>query len=214
MKKLYTENDIVDLIRQGARVINVAPETLFTPSALDKARDAKIKIIRNKDVEKVEAAKSEKQLFKKVALGCDHTGLELKSVLINHLKSKSFEITDVGTYSSDSCDYPDFAIKVAEQVLSGKVEFGIMIDATGIPSSITVNKLPGIRGATCYNEFTAKSAREHNNANIMVLGAKAIGEETAKSIIDKWIVTKFAGGRHQRRLDKIIQLEESLLKKK
>ena len=214
MKKLYTENDIVDFIRQGIRIINVFPEDIFTPSAIDKARDAKIKIVRKKNVEAEPLKKTEKQIYNKVAVGCDHTGLDLKSVVINHLKSKSFEITDVGTYSSDSCDYPDYAIKVAEQVLAGKVQFGIMIDATGIPSSITVNKLPGIRGATCYNEFTAKSAREHNNANIMVIGAKAIGEETAKSIIDKWITTTFAAGRHQKRLDKITQLEESLLKKK
>ena len=106
-----------------------------------------------------------------------------------------------------SCDYPDFAEAVSEKVQLGKVDCGLIIDATGIPSAITANKLEGIRAATCYNEFSAKSARSHNDANVLVLGAKTLGEETIKSIVDVWLNTSFEGGRHQRRLDKITGIE-------
>ena len=99
------------------------------------------------------------------------------------------------------------SVPTAKKVKERSVDWGIIIDATGIPSAITANKLKGIRAATCYNEFSARSAREHNNANILVIGAKAIGEETAKSILDAWLTTNFGGGRHQRRLDKITQIE-------
>lgn len=143
-----------------------------------------------------------------MAIGCDHTGFSLKNLLIPILSKEGYEIIDVGTNDETSCDYPDFALKVAEEVSQGKVSFGILIDATGIPSSITANKLPGIRAATCYNEFSARSSREHNNANILVIGAKAIGEETTKSIMQVWLNSSFLGERHQKRLDKITEIEK------
>ncbi|OGU34393.1 MAG: ribose 5-phosphate isomerase B, partial [Ignavibacteria bacterium GWB2_35_6b] len=130
-----------------------------------------------------------------------------------YLKDKNFDIIDVGTNSKESCDYPDFAIAVAKKVGMKEVRFGILIDATGIPSAITANKFPGIRAATCYNEFSAKSAREHNNANIIVLGAKTLGEETIKSILDTWFKTNFAGERHQKRLNKITEVEKYFMKR-
>ncbi len=214
MKKLFTEKDISDMIRKGIRNLTVTEGTIFTPSAKDKLNQAKIIVSYKFDQpDKSQKSVTEIKQFNSIAVGADHTGFGLKSVIATHLKSKGISVIDVGTYNSESCDYPDYALKVAEQVLENKTGCGIMIDATGIPSAITVNKLPGIRGATCYNEFTAKSAREHNNANILVIGAKAIGEETAKSIVDTWLSTKFAGGRHQKRLDKISKIEESLLKK-
>ena len=117
-------------------------------------------------------------------------------------------VTDVGTYDEKSCDYPDFAFAVAAKVKEGSVDFGIIIDATGNPSAITANKLAGIRAANCFNEFTAKSAREHNNANVLTIGAKSIGEETAKSVLDAWLSTGFGGERHQRRLNKISEIEK------
>jgi len=128
--------------------------------------------------------------------------------VIKYLNKQDYSITDVGTYDDSSCDYPDFAIKVGKLIQSGEVNFGILLDATGIPSAITANKLKGIRAATCYNEFSARSAREHNNANIIVLGAKSLGEESIKSIINVWLNSEFLGDRHQRRLDKISQLEK------
>ncbi|MCW8850073.1 MAG: RpiB/LacA/LacB family sugar-phosphate isomerase, partial [Melioribacteraceae bacterium] len=123
------------------------------------------------------------------------------------LKDQGYEIIDVGTFDEASCDYPDFAIKVSQLVTSGEVYFGIILDATGIPSSITANKVSKIRAATCYNEFSARSAREHNNANVLVMGAKTLGEETIKSILYVWLNSEFLGDRHQRRLDKITELE-------
>ena len=129
-------------------------------------------------------------------------------MVIEYLGEKGFDVNDKGTYDEQSCDYPDFAIAVAKEVMSGNCDYGICFDATGIPSAITANKLKGIRAATCYNEFSAWSARNHNNANVLVMGAMTLGPETIKSIIDKFFSTEFAGGRHQRRLDKISALEK------
>ena len=123
-----------------------------------------------------------------------------------------FKVKDFGTFSKESCDYPDFAREVAKNVAFKKAGFVILLYATGIPATITANKVPGIRAATCYNEFSARSAREHNNSNIIVLGAKSLGEETIKSILKVYFSTKFLGGRHQRRLDKISNLEQSFFK--
>ena len=138
----------------------------------------------------------------KVAIGNDHTGFAAKKLVSKFLTDQKLEIVDVGSYDETSCDYPDFAIKVGELVRNSEVDFGIILDATGIPSAITANKISGIRAATCYNEFSARSAREHNNANIIVLGAKTLGDETIKSILQVWLNSKFLGDRHQRRLDK------------
>ncbi|NMB80861.1 MAG: ribose 5-phosphate isomerase B [Ignavibacteria bacterium] len=149
----------------------------------------------------------------KIVVGSDHTGVKVKKLVVEFLKSKLYEVLDVGTYSEESVDYPDIAFNVANRVVNKEFELGIIIDATGIPSAITANKIPGIRAATCYNEFSAKSSREHNDANILVLGAKAVGEETIKSIIDVWLNSNFLGDRHQRRLDKIKAIEDKYSKR-
>ncbi|MBN1637549.1 MAG: ribose 5-phosphate isomerase B [Ignavibacteriales bacterium] len=203
MKKLVTEIDIINLIKTGSRVLVIDDNTVFTPLALDKIKEKKITIL-NKS--KVNTDK------KTIVIGSDHTGYAVKLLLIQYLQAKGYFVDDVGTYSEESCDYPDFAIAVAKKVLLDGADFGILIDATGIPSAITANKFPGIRATTCYDEFSAKSAREHNNANILVVGAKTINEEKIKIIVDTWLSTKFEGGRHQKRLDKITELEKKLLK--
>jgi len=123
------------------------------------------------------------------------------------LIEKGFNLSDAGTFDEKSCDYPDFAKIVATGVAKDNYDRGIIIDATGIPSAITANKYKGIRAATCYNSFSAKSSRAHNNSNVLVIGAKALGEETIKLIVDEWLSTKFEGGRHQKRLDKISDIE-------
>ncbi|MCL4551344.1 MAG: ribose 5-phosphate isomerase B [Bacteroidetes bacterium] len=150
---------------------------------------------------------------KKIVIGSDHTGVKQKKVLFDFLKNEGYEINDVGTFTEDSVDYPDIAYNVANRVAIGECDFGILLDATGIPSAITANKVPGIRAATCYNEFSAKSSREHNDANVLVLGARSLGEETIKSIAAVWLKSTFLGDRHQRRLDKIKMLEEKFSKK-
>lgn len=208
-KKLVTEQDILNLIFNNKNTLQVIGNELFTPAAIDKIKETGILLEKVNSVNEDQSNNLQPfNKLKKLAIGCDHTGFDVKKILIDLLKSQGFEIIDVGTYDKKSCDYPDFAIKVAKLVQSSEVYFGIIIDATGIPSAITANKIKGIRAATCYNEFTAKSSREHNNSNILVLGAKALGEETIKSIINVWLDAKFLGERHQRRLDKITELEK------
>ena len=128
-------------------------------------------------------------------------------MLIKYLTEKNYRVYDSGTFDEKSCDYPDIAEDVADKVRLENTDCGILIDATGIPSAITANKLEGIRAATCYNEFSAKSSRSHNDANVLVLGAKSLGEETIKSITEIWLNSPFDGGRHQKRLDKITGIE-------
>ena len=129
------------------------------------------------------------------------------SYLADFLLEKGYEILDVGTFDENPADYPDLAKIVASRVANGEFNFGILIDASGIPSAIVANKFKGIRAATCYNTFSAKSSRAHNNANVLVVGARALGEETIKIIVDEWLSTKFEGGRHQKRLDKLNDIE-------
>jgi ribose 5-phosphate isomerase B len=210
MKKLITEADIVKMHQSGVRIIPLGNNEIVSPSALDKIKSLGLKIVTKEEAIKIENSEnfiSNSVRLKKAAIGGDHTGFKIKNLISKILSEKGFEVVDVGTFDEKSCDYPDYAYAVAVKVQNMSVDFGVIIDATGIPSAITANKLKGIRAATCYNEFTAKSAREHNNANVLVLGAKALGEETIKSILEVWLTTGFGGGRHQRRLDKISEIE-------
>ncbi|KUG26113.1 ribose 5-phosphate isomerase b [hydrocarbon metagenome] len=214
MKKLITENEIIRLSKQGIKEIVVDSNTILTPSALDRIRTSKMKIVQKSNTSTSQANTEYSNNVKTVAIGSDHTGYEMKQIIISYLKEKGYQVIDVGTNSKDSCDYPDFALDIAKKRLNGECERGIMLDATGIPSAIVINKIPTIRAATCYNEFSAKSAREHNNACVLCVGAKSLGEETIKSIVDVFLNTEFAGGRHQRRLDKITAIEQNLFNSK
>jgi len=213
MKKLIREADVLSYIKDGIKELTIDLNTIVTPSAIDKLNSAKIKLIRSsKTEEKKETGGANGRIFRKIVIGSDHTGLSAKKVLIKLLKDTGYEVIDIGTYTEESCDYPDFAFVAAAKILSNEACAGILIDATGIPSSIAANKFPGIRAATCYNEFSARSSREHNNSNIMAVGAMALGIETIKSIMNIWLNTKFLGERHQRRLDKITAVEKKLYK--
>ena len=206
MNKLITEEAVAKAIKRGSKVIVAEKDSIITPLALDMIRSKKLTIIE-KENQDYSSSSSVNYPFQKIALGSDHTGFKAKNILIKYLTEKSYHVYDLGTMDEKSCDYPDFAEAVSEKVQQGKVDCGFIIDATGIPSAITANKLEGIRAATCYNEFSAKSARSHNDSNVLVLGAKTLGEETIKSIVDVWLNTSFEGGRHQRRLDKITGIE-------
>ncbi len=139
-----------------------------------------------------------------IAIGSDHGGFELKQKVIAHLKEQGKEVKDFGTYSPDSCDYPDYGRAVGEAVASGQCEKGIVICTTGIGISITANKVPGIRCALCHNTTTARLTREHNDANVLAIGAAMVGEIVAMDIVDTFFATDFSHGeRHQRRIDKI-----------
>ena len=148
----------------------------------------------------------------KIALGSDHGGLNLKKQIIMHLKSKNIEITDFGTYTEGSCDYSDYALEVAQAVVAEKFELGILICGTGIGIGIAANKVPGIRAALCNDTFSAHAAREHNNANILTLGERVVGAGLALDIVDTFINAKFQGERHQKRIDKITEIEKKYSK--
>ncbi|HOI30863.1 MAG TPA: ribose 5-phosphate isomerase B [Melioribacteraceae bacterium] len=208
MKKVFTEIEILKLIKSGAKEIVVSKNDLLTPLALDRIKHSGMKVIRGGNT--ISDPASSKL---KILIGSDHTGIRMKKIVVEFLKSKSYEVLDIGTYNEDPVDYPDIASNVAYRVVNKEFDLGIILDATGIPSAITANKVPGIRAATCYNEFSAKSSREHNDSNILVLGAKALGEETIKSIVDVWLKSAFLGDRHQRRLDKIKNIEDKFSKR-
>lgn len=142
-----------------------------------------------------------------VALGADHGGYPLKEVLKDFLMEKGYEVIDCGTSSTDAVDYPDFARAVAQQVAEGKAWRGIMIDGAGIGSCMAANKVPGVRAAMCYDHATASNSREHNNANLLTLGAGLIGANLAKQITATFLETEFGGGRHARRVEKIMAIE-------
>lgn len=142
-----------------------------------------------------------------VALGADHGGYALKETLKKHLEEKGYFVIDCGTHSTDSVDYPDFARAVAVLVSEGKAWRGIMIDGAGIGSCMAANKIPGVRASMCYDHATANNAREHNDANVLTLGAGLIGVNLAKEIADTWLTTPFVGGRHAKRVDKIMAIE-------
>jgi ribose 5-phosphate isomerase B len=145
----------------------------------------------------------------KIAIGCDHGALELKNVLVAHLKNKGHEVSDFGTYTTASCDYPEFAAAAAKAVASGECEKGIVLCTTGIGVSITANKVKGIRCALLSDLMSARLTREHNDTNMMALGAGVVGQMLALQIADTWLETDFSGDeRHQRRINKLMAVEE------
>jgi len=148
----------------------------------------------------------------KIAIGCDHAGVALKNEITPILKELAVDWEDVGTKTEESVDYPDFGEKVSELVSNGKVERGILICGTGIGMSIVANKFPGVRAALCSEAFSATMSRLHNDANLLVLPGRIIDGKTAAEIVKVWFTTPFEGGRHQRRLDKIKEIEARLCK--
>ena len=144
----------------------------------------------------------------KIAIGCDHGALALKNTVKAHLEKKGYEVCDYGTYTLDSCDYPDFAEKAAKAVAAGECEKGIVLCTTGIGISIAANKVKGIRCALLHDTWSAKMTREHNDTNMMAMGAAIVGEMLGLQIVDTWLGTEFSGeAKHQRRIDKITAIE-------
>jgi ribose 5-phosphate isomerase B len=142
----------------------------------------------------------------KISLGCDHGGFELKEYIKKHLENKGFEVFDTGTYSLDSVDYPDYGEKAALLVANKEADKGIVICTTGIGISIAANKVDGIRCALCTDSFMAKMTRLHNDANMLALGAGIVGKNLAIDIVDTWLDTEFEGGRHSKRVEKIMNI--------
>ncbi|WP_418222857.1 ribose 5-phosphate isomerase B [Clostridium isatidis] len=148
----------------------------------------------------------------KIALGSDHGGFELKETIKKFLLTEGYEIKDFGSNSTESCDYPDYALPVAEAVAKKEFDFGILVCGTGIGISIAANKVPGIRAALCSDTFSAHATREHNDANILTLGQRVVGEGLALDIVKTFLNTEFQGGRHQKRIDKITEIEKKYSK--
>ncbi len=218
-KKLVTEREVADFLKSGSKVFIVGPDTILTPSAKDALFQHRIQIVFGEpgvagqttsfgsitisNPDKVDPGR--KPVV--VAIGSDHGGFRLKESLIPFLTSMDFAVANVGTNSEEACDYPDFAFAVAKMVQSGQAAFGIMIDGVGVASAIVANKVPGIRAVPCYDEFVARSSKEHNNANVLTLGGRVVGAELAKSIVKIWLNTPFAAGRHEGRVNKIGDIE-------
>ena len=145
----------------------------------------------------------------KISIGCDHGALALKNKMVAHLTKKGYDVKDCGTYTADSCDYPDFAAVAAKAVASGECEKGIVLCTTGIGVSIAANKVKGIRCALLSDVMSARLTREHNDTNMMAIGAGVVGEMLALEILDTWLETEFSHNeRHQRRIDKVMALEK------
>ena len=223
-KTILTERDIVNAVREGKKTLFADGNTVITPSAMDKAKELKLQFTDTKESpdqsRQVKAAESYTAATissanvgpKLIVIGSDHGGFQTKEMLKKYLGELGYRTLDIGTNSEDACDYPDYAYAVARVVAKGEAWRGIMIDATGVASSIVCNKVPGVRAAACFNEFVAKSSREHNDANVLTLGAKVLGTELIKSIVKIWLETWFGGGRHKKRVDKISDVEKRFTK--
>jgi ribose 5-phosphate isomerase B len=206
---LVTERD-VRALPYGSR-LEVAAGRIVTPLARQVAMDRRVSLVpagkpatpAPQEGAGAPAAPGEKV----VAIGADHGGFPLKEVLKGHLRELGYDVVDCGTGSTEAVDYPDFALAVAELVAQGRAWRGILVDGAGIGSCMAANKVPGARAALCYDQATAVNSREHNDANVLTLGAGLIGESLARQIVKTWVETPFAGGRHARRVAKIVDIE-------
>jgi len=217
MKPLITAADLERVPQDGE--LAITEDTLITPLAREEAERRgitfRVASLREHDPAAGEAVKeaSPEKSIRVVAIGADHGGFELKEKLKSHLRDWGYQVLDLGTGSVEAVDYPDFAEAVGNAVAQGEAWLGIVLDSAGIGSSIAANKVPGVRAALCYDRATARNSREHNDANVLSLGAKLISPEDAREIVALWLSTPFAGGRHQRRVDKIRSIEERSAKK-
>lgn len=148
----------------------------------------------------------------KVALGSDHGGFTLKEDLKRFLGEEGHQVVDFGAYNTEAVDYPDLAMLVAQSVAGKESAYGVMVDGAGIGSAMVANKIPGVRAANCYDLYSANNAREHNDANVLTLGGQTLGPGHARKIVKTFLETPYAGGRHQRRIDKILSIEKRYLK--
>jgi ribose 5-phosphate isomerase B len=214
MKPVLTAADLKG-VPEGGEVV-VTHETLITPLARDEAerRGITFRVVASGESEASGGAPGGSvDTARVVAIGADHGGYELKELLKAYLRDWGYKLLDLGTDSTAAVDYPDFAEAVANAVARGDAWLGVVVDSAGIGSSIAANKVAGARAALCYDRATARNSREHNDANVLSLGAKLISPEAAREILAVWLSTPFAGGRHQRRVDKIRSIEERGTKK-
>jgi ribose 5-phosphate isomerase B len=219
MKPVITAADLERVPQNGE--VAVTAETLITPLAREMAEERGITFrvaapqgtVASGGPAPASGSAAAEPPGRIVAIGADHGGYELKEQLKNYLRDWGYQFLDLGTDSVQAVDYPDFAEAVGNAVARGDAWLGVVLDSAGIGSSIAANKVPGVRAALCYDRATARNSREHNDANVLTLGAKLISGEDAREILAVWLATPFAGGRHQRRVDKIIGIEARHTKK-
>lgn len=209
-ERAITESTIATS-KRGTQIV-VPRGVLVTPLARQTAGERGITLVESPAVG-VHASSHTAMRNRTVALGTDHGGVALRDTLKTYIEELEYTLIDCGTHSTDAVDYPDFALAVAEWVASGRAWRGIVIDGAGIGSSMAANKVPGVRAALCYDQATARNSREHNDANVLTLGAGLIGTALAKQIVKIWLETDFGGGRHARRVNKIIAIEKRFSKK-
>lgn len=143
----------------------------------------------------------------KIGIGNDHAAVDMKNEIVEYLQQKGYEVVNYGTDTNESCNYPDYGKKVGKAVVAGEVDLGILICGTGVGISLAANKVKGVRAVVCSEPYSAKLSRQHNNTNVLAFGARVIGIEMAKMIIDEWLAAEFMGGRHQTRVDMIMAIE-------
>lgn len=203
MKQVVTTQDV-----PSSGELKVLRGAIVTPSARELLASRGVRLLEVSPEEMPPAVPE-----KTVALGADHGGYQLKEALKPLLVGLGFEVRDVGVHEEKPADYPDMALAVAELVASGAAGRGILIDGAGIGSSIAANKVPGIRAALCYDKPSARNSREHNNANVLTLGARLLTPTQAEDVVRTWLSTPFAGGRHQARVEKILEIEQRFSRK-
>ena len=204
MRQIVTAADV-----PASGDLRVSPEAIVTASARETAAARGVRILEVPEDQVSLLAPPERT----VAIGADHGGFRLKEALKPVLTELGLEVRDVGVYEEKPADYPDLALKVGELVASGAVSRGIVIDGAGIGSSMAANKIPGIRAALCYDKASARNSREHNDSNVLALGARLLTETQAEEVLRTWVSTRFAGGRHQARVDKIMAIERKFARK-
>jgi ribose 5-phosphate isomerase B len=211
MRPVVTNSDLERIPNGGE--LSIAADALITPLARDEAARREISFRLTDPSTAIQpggaptrnaTAAADRHT---VAIAADHGGFELKERLKSYIVDWGYEVLDLGTKDTEAVDYPDFAVAAAEAVVAGRAWRGVVIDSAGIGSAIAANKVPGARAALCYDRATARNSREHNDANILTLGAKLISLELAREILAAWLETKFGGGRHAKRVDKITAVE-------
>jgi ribose 5-phosphate isomerase B len=212
-RPLITEAEVRDLA-PGAQ-LDVPSGALITPLARQIALEKGVSLARAGTAPSSKEATSPSPGpagAKTVAIGTDHGGYQLKEMLKGYLGELGYTVVDCGTDSASSVDYPDFAFAVAQLVAQGRAWRGIVVDGAGIGSCMAANKVPGVRAAMCYDQSSASNSREHNGANVLTLGAGLIGPNLARQIVHTWLNTPFGGGRHGKRVDKIMEIERRFSK--
>jgi ribose 5-phosphate isomerase B len=204
MRRVITAEDV-----PAAGDWRIPAGAIITPSAREVAADRGVRLLELPEDQCTALAAPEKT----IAIGADHGGFRLKEELKLLLESLGLAVRDVGVYEEAPADYPDIAVKVADLVASGAAARGVLIDGAGIGSSMAANKVRGIRAALCYDKASARTSREHNDSNVLTLGARLLTQTQAEEVLRTWIATPFAGGRHRARVQKIMDIEQRGLQK-